>query len=136
MDTEAGWSWAANNIFERIVTSNGLFMFTGGARLDIEASSMTEIVGLENVSFLRSIRNPDQTVRIHDLTITNAVSKKGLIELYFARIDISDSSFIGNYAIVFSNGLSIISSTANISGSIIDNEQNDLNFPMASIEKQ
>ena len=66
-------------------------------------------------------------VVIQNSAVTDTISKSSLLSINFSKIDLINSSFIGNYAELIANGMSMINSKSKIIDCYISNNQNNMN---------
>ena len=71
---------------------------------------------------------------MHNTTIIDTYAKIASISLTFSEIYINNATFIGNFAEVASNGLSMIFSYCHMENSLIDNSRNEISINSSTIE--
>ena len=60
--------------------------------------------------------------------VQDTISQQGLVSLNIASIEIRDSKFLGNFAVMNTNGIQAINSNVIIDGCTIDNAENKHGF--------
>jgi hypothetical protein len=72
------------------------------------------------------IQNAQGTISLVDSVVEDCLSTSSLISLTFGNMAIQGTSFLGNYAQLGANGISMLYSSANITNSTIDNQRNNV----------
>ena len=83
---------------------------------------------MDQSALLFAIQNQDGKIIIQNSSIIDTMSKSSLISLTFAQVELRGTRFLGNYAELSSNGISMIYSKGIISDCVIDNGRNNLNI--------
>ena len=83
---------------------------------------------MDQSALLFAIQNQDGKIIIQNSSIIDTMSKSSLISLTFAQVELRGTTFLGNYAELSSNGISMIYSKGIISDCVIDNGRNNLNI--------
>jgi len=91
------------------------------------------LAALDQAAFLFVIQNAQGTIRLYDSVVEDCLSTSSLISLTFGNMTIENTSFLGNYAQLGANGISMLYSSAKITNSTIDNQRNNVKVTAAAM---
>lgn len=124
LDAQEGYSELIDCNFNTSVTVTGIVRVTSHENFMVLNSTFERIVGQEQSAVFFGIQNHGGNIWVLKSIFRDNIAKSSLISLTFAGIEIFNSSFLGNYAEVSSNGLELIFSSATVVNSTISNERN------------
>ena len=105
------------------------------SEVTVADSSFKTVIGVEHTAIIDAIQNSPTEIQIKDSTIEDCLSYSGLISLNVAKINIIRTKFLGNYAKINTNGISMLKSEVIIEDSEISNQRNNLNIPSEILSK-
>lgn len=130
IEAEFGFTEIKDSTFNTSVSIMGVIRFTGQEQAIIDNTTFERLVGLDQAATIFVIQNRNGDVTLLNSVIQDCFAETSTISLTFARMTIQNVQFLGNFARISSNGLSLIFSDANIHDSVIDNGRNIHDVPL------
>ena len=129
---------ARNCTFKNSLSVQGLLQGQGGSgsgeSMWFDTAKVQRLAALDQAAFLFVIQNAQGTIRLYNSVVEDCLSTSSLISLTFGDMAIQGTSFLGNYAQLGANGISMLYSTAKITNSTIDNQRNNVKVTAASMQ--
>jgi hypothetical protein len=132
-----GWTVTRNCTFKNSLSVRGLLQGQGGSgsgeNMWFETAKVQRLAAVDQAAFLFVIENAQGTIELFDSVIEDCLSASSLISLTFGNMAIKGTSFLGNYAQLGANGISMLYSSTTITNSTIDNQRNHANVTAAEM---
>ena len=98
------------------------------------SAKVQRLAAVDQAAFLFVIENAQGTIELFDSVVEDCLSASSLISLTFGHMTVDGTSFLGNYAELGANGISMLYSAATIRNSIIDNQRNNVKVTNATMQ--
>jgi hypothetical protein len=124
LNTKEGTTEITNSVFNRSISALGLIIATAASSVRVNNTRFERILGQDQASLFFVIQNQGGPIHLQDSLVLDSYAKIATVSLTFAEFHSDNVTFLGNFAEVSSNGISMIFSHCTIRNSVVDNERN------------